>query len=68
MEENKIHFEKTWCDYLTPCPFRNKEQDPAGVFVGDWDCHGCPYHVITYDVEQVVVCNCVNPITDTGVI
>lgn len=40
MEKNKIHFEKTWCDYLTPCPFRNKEQDPAGVFVGDWDyCH-----------------------------
>lgn len=22
----KIPFVKTWCDYLTPCPYRNKEK------------------------------------------
>lgn len=33
----------TWCDYLTPCPFRNKDNDPAGIMVGDHDCSICEY-------------------------
>lgn len=36
-------FKRTWCDYLTPCPFRNRSNDPAGVMIGDHDCYTCEY-------------------------
>lgn len=37
----KIPFIKTWCDYLTPCPYRNKEKNQEGIMVGDYDCFNC---------------------------
>ena len=65
----ELMFEFTWCDYLTPCPFRKD------VFIGDYDCTICPKFIsiniekgingstIDYkryaDVGQgVVTCNC----------
>ena len=37
----KIPFVKTWCDYLTPCPYRNKEKKQDGIMVGDYFCSNC---------------------------
>lgn len=34
---NKIKFEYTWCDYLTPCPHGRD------CFVGDFDCSICSH-------------------------
>lgn len=33
-----IKYERTWCDYLTPCPYLR------GIMVGDWECHNCLYN------------------------
>lgn len=34
-----IKFENTWCDYLTPCPYK------PDIMVGDWECSECSHHV-----------------------
>ena len=35
----KVKYERTWCDYLTPCKhFENIE-------VGSYDCSRCKFHV-----------------------
>ena len=33
-----IRYERTWCDYLTPCPYLR------GIMVGDWECDKCHYN------------------------
>lgn len=33
----KVKFKYTWCDYLTPCPYRNN------VEVGSYECSQCSY-------------------------
>lgn len=38
-----IEFERTWCDYLTPCPYKNKEKDETGIMVGDYECYNCKH-------------------------
>ena len=61
----KIPFIKTWCDYLTPCPYRNKEKKQEGIMVGDYDCFNClckkEYHdkkdEINPDDERYVICD-----------
>lgn len=40
-----IKYERTWCDYLTPCPYLNKDNNPEGIMVGDYDCYNCPYKI-----------------------
>jgi hypothetical protein len=40
--KDKIHeipFERTWCDYLTPCPYKKD------IMVGEYDCYICKDHV-----------------------
>lgn len=32
-----IKYERTWCDYLTPCPYIK------GNEVGSYECSICPY-------------------------
>lgn len=61
----KIPFIKTWCDYLTPCPYRNKEKKQEGIMVGDYDCFNClckkEYHdkkdETNPDDERYVICD-----------
>lgn len=56
----KIKFKRTWCDYLTPCPFRNEDNDPAGIMVGDYECSQCSHHQRLHDKygdpEKYVIC------------
>lgn len=33
----------TWCDFLTPCKYKNHD-----VRVGDYDCQQCPHFVDSY--------------------
>lgn len=37
----KVKYERTWCDYLTPCKYFND------IEVGSYDCSTCKFHVIT---------------------
>lgn len=61
----KIPFVKTWCDYLTPCPYRNKEKKQDGIMVGDYFCSNClcqkEYHdkkdETNPDDERYVICD-----------
>lgn len=61
----KIPFIKTWCDYLTPCPYRNKEKKQDGIMVGDYFCFNClcqkEYHdkkdETNPDDERYVICD-----------
>lgn len=61
----KIPFIKTWCDYLTPCPYRNKEKKQDGIMVGDYFCSNClcqkEYHdkkdETNPDDERYVICD-----------
>ena len=32
-----INYEYTWCNYLTPCPYRKD------CYVGDYDCSICEF-------------------------
>lgn len=34
----KLNYERTWCDYLTPCPHRKD------VCVGEYECSICNHH------------------------
>jgi C4-type Zn-finger protein len=36
MSKNMI-FERTWCDYLTPCPYINN------IEIGSYECSTCGY-------------------------
>ena len=38
-----IKYERTWCDYFTPCPYLNKDNDIEGIMVGDYECDQCQY-------------------------
>lgn len=49
-----IKYKRTWCDYLTPCPYLNKENNPEGIMVGDYDCYNCPYNITDIDNHTVV--------------
>ena len=43
-----IKYERTWCDYLTPCPYLNKlnkDNNFEEIMVGDWDCSNCLYNM-----------------------
>lgn len=61
----KIPFVKTWCDYLTPCPYKNKENKQDGIMVGDYFCFNClcqkEYHdkkeETNPDDERYVICD-----------
>lgn len=33
-----IQYERTWCDYLTPCP---KDES---IEIGSWECSQCPFY------------------------
>lgn len=48
----KIELERTWCDYLTPCPYLNKEKDDSGIMVGDYECSQCKYFKETHQVNN----------------
>lgn len=53
---NVFKFEMTWCEYLTPCPFR------VGVMIGDYDCSQCKHHkkIKQYqnpDIQKLGVCD-----------
>lgn len=37
LENNKVYFEFSWCDYLTPCQYKE------GVDVGSYDCSCCEF-------------------------
>lgn len=33
-----LEFERTWCDYITPCPYKNN------IFIGEYECvEKCPF-------------------------
>lgn len=53
---DRLLYDRTWCDYLTPCPHRNKQGDPAGVMVGGYECSICPYHMSEDRKKHIVVC------------
>lgn len=54
MEEFK--FEKTWCDYLTPCPYSLKDNDDLPIMVGEFECHNCKYNRLIDDKNNIVRC------------
>lgn len=55
-----VPFKRNWCDYLTPCPYLNKDKHPAGIMVGDYGCYSCKYRVNKkkdkYDGHYAVAC------------
>lgn len=52
----EMAYERTWCDYLTPCPYRNEKGDLGGIFIGDYDCSCCPNHAGDDYRNHVVLC------------
>ena len=42
-----INFEMTWCDYLTPCPYK------SDIEVGSFACASCEYFVSFKNYESV---------------
>jgi hypothetical protein len=38
MDGKKLKFEFNWCDYKTPCPYKND------IFIGDYDCYTCEHN------------------------
>lgn len=44
----KVKFERTWCDYLTPC-----SKFPE-IEVGSYECFSCKHFVKFYSDEQVI--------------
>lgn len=56
MAHNIFKIKKTWCEYLTPCPYKNRKGDPAGTMIGDYDCSRC-YWLIKYNnAENTIEC------------
>lgn len=41
-----IKYERTWCDYLTPCPYIKDNE------VGSYECSICP-HFRDYNLGEV---------------
>ena len=54
-----IQYKRGWCDYFTPCPYRNPIGKQNGVFVGDYDCYTCKYNYELHEKfnKGVVICN-----------
>lgn len=46
----KIKYQVTWCEYLTPCKYRKN------IMVGEYDCYQCPF--FKKDVNHEVQCSC----------
>ena len=46
----KLKYERTWCDYLTKCPFR------SGFEVGSYECQELCEHFIS-ERNRVVICS-----------
>ena len=46
----KIRYQMTWCEYLTPCKYRKD------IKVGEYDCYQCPF--FKKDVNHEVQCSC----------
>ena len=40
----KITYKRTWCDYITKCPFKDN-----GTMVGDYTCQHCEHFVENID-------------------
>lgn len=47
----KIKYEQTWCEYLTPCPFKKD------IFVGEWECNQCPNCIEDNHKDKIVTCS-----------
>lgn len=40
----EVKFERTWCDYITPCPFKRKDKSGKPIMVGEYECQNeCPF-------------------------
>lgn len=46
----KIKYQMTWCDYLTPCKYRKN------IKVGEYDCYQCTF--FKKDTNHEVQCSC----------
>lgn len=53
---NKIQYEMTWCDYLTDCPYKQKETETEFIKVGSWECNQCPFHINDDHKNKIVIC------------
>lgn len=40
---NIIEYDRTWCDYLTPCPNNQIETEDRYIMVGSYECYSCKY-------------------------
>lgn len=47
---NKLKYKRTWCDYLTECPFR------SGFEVGSYECQ-CECEHFVSESNKVVICS-----------
>ncbi len=45
----RLNYERTWCDYLTLCPYFNVEEDSNGLMVGDYYCSEYPFNKGIFD-------------------
>lgn len=43
----KLQYSRTWCDYITPCPYHNEVWSPeykCEVMMGDYECSQCKHN------------------------
>lgn len=54
-EQRILKFERTWCDYITPCPFREN------IYIGEYECVvECPFCLKSEEKgnKGIIICNC----------